>query len=110
MSRLKYLFVHTTGEGVWNTHLDRFKQTISDAAGASVGDVFERANVSFITDSQAGETVQATKAFPSQEIEQMTSFYPELADRNRFSFHNVVYECEPNKYGLLIFVYDLTLG
>ena len=106
--RLKYLFIYTTGKGVWNTLVDEFKQTISDAAGASVKDVFGTAKVTFITDSQVGDEVLASKALPNTEMEQLSRVYPELGDQRRFAFHLVVFKCEPNRHGLMVFAYDLS--
>lgn len=107
---LKYLFIHIPEQNVKQFGVSSvFTGYLCDTAGAVIEEIFQKANISYVTESDAGDIVQRTQNVPNWVYDQIGSLYPEVAkDRQRYPFVVRTFNSElKGRFGLLVFIYDV---
>lgn len=103
---LKYLFIHIPEKEFDPRILTGY---LCDSVGAKIEDIFKQANVTFVTESDAGDIVQETQKLPDKVPEHIGSLFPEvLKDRKQYPFVVRTFDSElEGRYGLFVLIYDI---
>ena len=108
LRKLKYLFIYMPESSLEDSEVTQdFMSVVSDTAGAEFEKVYSHANVTYVTRSSMGDTVQRTKNLPDKVLMYIFSLYPETRDRDRFPLHARTFQSSiRGRQGLLVFVYE----